>query len=184
MPIKEQDCVQALKEASAKLEKSPSKRDYRKLDIEPSVSSIQRVVGSWGEAKEKAGVEAIPKGERGGNEPEPKPDDIENTLDESWEDLSPRQRWYLKNKEDRIQRANENRARHLQWFRNYKKDLECEECGEDHPATLHFHHLDSEEKEMAVGEMPHRGYSKERIKEEMEKCRVLCANCHIKEHSK
>jgi len=35
---------------------------------------------------------------------------------------------------------------------------------------------------MAVGEMVTYGYSRNRIQDEIEKCSVLCANCHRKEH--
>ncbi len=35
---------------------------------------------------------------------------------------------------------------------------------------------------MAVGKMITHGYGKERLEEEIEKCVILCANCHRKEH--
>jgi hypothetical protein len=45
----------------------------------------------------------------------------------------------------------------------YKKTLRCADCGQSHPATLDFHHLDP-------------------AKEEIAKCVVLCANCHRIRH--
>lgn len=63
-----------------------------------------------------------------------------------------------------------------------KAILECAYCGENHPATLHFHHRDPEKKDFSLAEAVNYGYSIERIKREIAKCIVLCANCHAKEH--
>jgi len=35
---------------------------------------------------------------------------------------------------------------------------------------------------MAVGKLITNGFGKDRLREEIEKCIVLCANCHRKEH--
>ncbi len=35
---------------------------------------------------------------------------------------------------------------------------------------------------MGVSEMVYLGFAKETILDEIESCRVLCANCHRKEH--
>jgi protein-arginine kinase activator protein McsA len=58
----------------------------------------------------------------------------------------------------------------------------CEMCGEDHPAALQFHHRNPEEKEFAISHLISRGWSKSKIQIEIDKCRVLCANCHAKLH--
>jgi hypothetical protein len=68
------------------------------------------------------------------------------------------------------------------WYKDLKKDLRCERCGEDHPATIEFHHLDPTEKENSVSQMIVSRLSKETILAEMAKCIVLCSNCHRKEH--
>jgi HNH endonuclease len=59
---------------------------------------------------------------------------------------------------------------------NYLLTHPCESCGETDPRVLEFHHVG--EKDMAVTTMTGGGYSIERIKAELEKCQVLCANCH------
>ncbi len=52
------------------------------------------------------------------------------------------------------------------------------ECGERDPRVLEFHHRD--EKDMAVSELVAGGYSLATIQAEIDKCDVLCANCHRK----
>lgn len=70
----------------------------------------------------------------------------------------------------------------MNWFRTFKSSLKCSNCPETHYATLQFHHTDPSKKDMNVSNM--RYYSIETIKKEIEKCIVLCANCHAKEHWK
>jgi hypothetical protein len=58
----------------------------------------------------------------------------------------------------------------------------CANCSEADPACLDYHHREDAEKEMTVSEMVTYGYSKEKLRAEMDKCVILCANCHRKEH--
>lgn len=62
----------------------------------------------------------------------------------------------------------------------YKTKKGCSKCKENHPACLDFHHLS--DKEFNVAEAVTRGYSKTRILTEIDKCIILCANCHRKLH--
>tara|TARA_Y100000034_G_C6804387_1_gene361050 strand:+ start:99 stop:461 length:363 start_codon:yes stop_codon:yes gene_type:complete len=91
-------------------------------------------------------------------------------------------RWYQKNKELQIERNNANKQRKLDWYREYKETLQCQQCGENHPATLDFHHRSSEDKDNQVCELVLNNCGMERILAEIEKCDVLCANCHRKLH--
>src|SRR5690606_23905948 len=68
------------------------------------------------------------------------------------------------------------------WLMEYRSTLSCEECGENHPACLSFHHVDPSQKKYKIAEMPNRGCSIKLIKEEIAKCIVLCHNCHAKHH--
>lgn len=65
---------------------------------------------------------------------------------------------------------------------------ECVKCGYNGcPAALTFHHRNPEEKEFWIGGLSERINSvyelDERIKNELYKCDLLCANCHSFEHS-
>lgn len=112
----------------------------------------------------------------------PKPDYVELPDDKEWRELSSYQRWYYKNRESEINRKNERRKMLQDWLQSVKDDLSCEMCGESHNACIDFHHTNNEEKDANIGNMPQQGYSKDRILAEIEKCEVLCANCHRKEH--
>src|ERR1017187_10213051 len=83
---------------------------------------------------------------------------------------------------DRIKiNNNSRRGRWRLLMRELKMGRKCQSCGEDHPACLHFHHRNPSEKEFGIS----RGitlWSKKKILAEIEKCDVLCANCHAKLH--
>lgn len=66
----------------------------------------------------------------------------------------------------------------IAWYRHYMSQQRCERCGEDHPATLTWHHREPRDKTHAVSYMVSRGYSRNTIMEEIDKCDCLCANCH------
>jgi hypothetical protein len=59
------------------------------------------------------------------------------------------------------------------------KQAGCSICNENEPACLDFHHLGG--KDMTVSAM--LGMNDDRVKEEIAKCVVLCANCHRKHHA-
>ena len=61
---------------------------------------------------------------------------------------------------------------------NYLLSHSCEHCGESDVRVLEFHHTG--DKDMAVAYMVSAGYSVERIQAEINKCTILCANCHRK----
>lgn len=70
------------------------------------------------------------------------------------------------------------------WFSEYKKTLSCEICGENREWVLDFHHKDPSNKDFAIGGVCNRGYSIERIKNEINKCMCVCSNCHRDIHYK
>lgn len=90
--------------------------------------------------------------------------------------------WYKKN---RIKRRAEIKARERElriWLNELKDTLFCLRCGEDHPACLQFHHRDSSSKDISISHAINNGWSRARITIEIQKCDVLCANCHFKLH--
>jgi transcription elongation factor Elf1 len=77
------------------------------------------------------------------------------------------------------EKARERTAKYVkkrqEFIDNYKAENGCSECGyKKNLAALHFHHLDSAMKELQISS----SQGLPRIKKEMEKCIILCANCH------
>jgi hypothetical protein len=63
------------------------------------------------------------------------------------------------------------------------KGNKCELCGYDRcPEALEFHHPFDDTKEFGVSS---RGYTRswEKVREEIDKCVLLCANCHREVHA-
>jgi len=67
-------------------------------------------------------------------------------------------------------------------FENYKLSRGCEKCGYNKcAAALDFHHKDPKDKKTQIGR--YAWYHKtEASKKEIEKCILLCGNCHREEH--
>jgi len=108
---------------------------------------------------------------------EPKPDGVEIPESYDWEELTPYQRYYYKNRESEKERTSSRRDELKKWMRELKDGLECHRCGYgDHPAAIVFHHPGDKREE--VGRMVDNGFSKKSIRDEIEKCETLCANCH------
>ncbi|ELY54859.1 homing endonuclease associated repeat-containing protein [Natronolimnohabitans innermongolicus] len=177
--MSEEACLEALREAAQRLGESPTKAQYEELGLTPASATIIRTCGGWNDAKEAAGLETSPST---GTRVKPKPDDVDLPPDLVWEELSVDQRWHYRNVEWNTERSLRRRSRHRSWLNEIKRNRGCSRCGIDTPGCLDFHHVDTETKEMAVGKMVTYGYGKERLREEIEKCEVLCANCHRKHH--
>jgi hypothetical protein len=90
--------------------------------------------------------------------------------------------WHQRNRAKRIAQVYERKEQLWKFYNQLKATLECAQCGENHPATLQFHHLDPQKKDFNLSEAVRQGYGFERIKREIAKCAVLCANCHAKLH--
>lgn len=63
-----------------------------------------------------------------------------------------------------------------------KSEKGCAKCGEKRSYVLDFHHLDPNEKDYNVARITSNSTKIETIKKEIEKCVVLCANCHREFH--
>jgi hypothetical protein len=85
---------------------------------------------------------------------------------------------YANNKKYYKQKTYTRRDVLTQWLRDYRSKLKCEQCGEDHPACLDFHHKDRKTKEDSLYNAARRGWSIKRLLKEIEKCKVLCCKCH------
>lgn len=92
-------------------------------------------------------------------------------------------KWVAANPE-KVREANRRlREKTKAWWDEYKSKLKCVTCGESHSACLDFHHRIPEEKTMNISHYSKSSWlSKNKLLAELEKCDVLCANCHRKQH--
>lgn len=104
-----------------------------------------------------------------------------NTICKSCMRIS-RQKDYQNKKERYFERLKNNKRKNREWFEQYKSTLKCERCPENHPGCLDFHHVNPEEKEGTVSQFAGQTYSIKKTLSEIEKCIVLCSNCHRKLH--
>jgi hypothetical protein len=91
-------------------------------------------------------------------------------------------KWYLKNKALQIARNEANKRKKKKFLADYKVERGCRRCGENHVACLQFHHTDPAEKKVNLSRLVQANVSIENLMREIEKCVVLCANCHFKLH--
>lgn len=90
-------------------------------------------------------------------------------------------KWYIKNKERLISKAKKNNK--IYWRRNRdfldKTKLErgCADCGYNKSQfALDFDHL--RDKKINLAQLARQYVSIESLKKEIEKCEVVCSNCH------
>lgn len=119
-------------------------------------------------------------------------DEISNTLSsirdstfENWLELNE----HIQDKNEKPQkpinngfsRTNYRKKREIQNKRfvdSFKN--KCALCGETKQHALVFHHKDPKEKEFTISQSYRFG--KEKLTQEIEKCVVLCSNCHLEIH--
>jgi 5-methylcytosine-specific restriction endonuclease McrA len=77
-----------------------------------------------------------------------------------------------------MQRVLKQRKRNRAYVLEYLKTHHCDECGEDRPECLDFHHTNRITKLDRVSKLVHNTRSLKVIQAEMDKCVILCANCH------
>lgn len=64
---------------------------------------------------------------------------------------------------------------------NLRKSCGCQKCGEKRLYLMEFHHINAEDKINNIAHMI-KSASKETLIAELDKCLVLCANCHREFH--
>jgi hypothetical protein len=93
-----------------------------------------------------------------------------------------RRNWYRNSGYSKT--AMEKKTRRIQllkrWLREHKGHLHCK-CGESDIRCLDFHHRDPSKKVITIGRAVTDGWSIKRILTEIEKCDILCSNCHRKQ---
>ena len=92
-------------------------------------------------------------------------------------------RRYSDRREYLIEAVRKRRKKVRQMSIEYKGG-KCQVCGYDkYDEALEFHHICSSEKNFGIS---YKGYTRswKRVKEELAKCVMLCANCHREVHAK
>jgi hypothetical protein len=98
------------------------------------------------------------------------------------------QNHYYNNVEYYIEKAVRRKKAYIR--ATYKKILDyllvnpCLDCGETDPVVLEFDHVDNQIKLAAVSEMVKQQRPWRIIFEEIQKCEVRCANCHMRKTAK
>ena len=88
---------------------------------------------------------------------------------------------YDKDKQNALN--NKTKQRNRKFVNEYKLRHGCKVCGYNKSAaSLHFHHREPSTKVMAVARLSNWSYGLDTIKEEMDKCDLICANCHGELH--
>lgn len=79
-----------------------------------------------------------------------------------------------------LDRRRELRNKNTDLVGRWKVRKGCSKCGyKGHPAALHLNHKDPDTKYKTGAKRAYdAGWSKDKIKSELSKCEVLCANCH------
>jgi len=90
-----------------------------------------------------------------------------------------REVWYPRNRQRQYDAVKRNKAKIRDFIRGLK--ISCCRCSEEHPATLDFHHYDTD-KSINISNIINKGWGVDRILAEISKCTVLCSNCHRKLH--
>ena len=94
--------------------------------------------------------------------------------------------WYKKNKKRHIWNSAKNKKRRKKelriFIKNIKKQSQCKLCGENCWYCLVFHHRDENDKRFNISNVPNLGYGLNTIKQEMDKCDIVCVNCHKEIH--
>ena len=104
----------------------------------------------------------------------------------SWCKLCVRERskqWYKINFETSNKKSSKRSQDRRNWIIEIKQQLKCAKCGENHISCLDFHHIDPIKKEFEIAKAINQlSIEKNEILKEIEKCIVLCSNCHKKFH--
>lgn len=65
---------------------------------------------------------------------------------------------------------------------DYKCKIGCNKCKDTRGYVLDFHHKDPSTKSFSISSNPNVSISNKKFIEEIEKCVLLCANCHREFH--
>lgn len=86
---------------------------------------------------------------------------------------------YKKPTREEANRSKESlRRRNWNYVMDIKKDTPCADCdGTFFPSAMHFDHIRGK-KLMNIGTAAHQSWSIKKLQQEIDKCELVCANCH------
>ena len=89
---------------------------------------------------------------------------------------------YDKNREYYLDKADKRNSKIklevLSYINQHLMENPCIDCGESDLAVLEFDHVGKKPKFKAMSSLIRLGFPLDKIKEEINKCEVRCANCH------
>lgn len=89
--------------------------------------------------------------------------------------------YHSKSRDLVLVRKGKIRERNRRFIVDFLSDKACETCGEDDIRVLDFAHRDSSTKKFNVSEATRLLYGLGTLQNEIDKCKILCANCHRRE---
>lgn len=88
-------------------------------------------------------------------------------------------RYYNKTHKDTIKKISAGLAKRNRDYINLQKQKPCMDCkGTFPPCAMEFDHRDRTKKYDAVGNLASSHWSLEKIQTEIDKCDLVCSNCH------
>lgn len=91
--------------------------------------------------------------------------------------------YFLKNKAKYQERDRLRLVRAREYVKNFKQGKSCVDCGESRWQCLEFDHRNPNDKFKGISIMIKSRYSPEAIQKELDKCDIVCANCHRIRHN-
>ncbi len=78
-----------------------------------------------------------------------------------------------------VKRVGQNKIKYREKIQTIKINKGCSICGYNKSArSLHFHHIDPKIKLFEIAYATRHSFRPAKIMEEIDKCILLCANCH------
>lgn len=93
-----------------------------------------------------------------------------------------REVWWPKNKERRLELNNAYKEANKQKYQDWKAQQKCAVCSESETVCLDLHHKDPTQKDFSISAKA-KSTSWKKLQLEIDKCVVLCSNCHRKVHA-
>lgn len=94
-----------------------------------------------------------------------------------------RRKHYENNKEKILEQVEKKKKEYKEWYDSLK-NKPCKDCGNSYPPyVMDFDHL--RDKDFSLSTTLRYSWGKKRILKEIEKCELVCSNCHrIRTHNR